>query len=322
MIRRALLLLTLIFPLAARGAEIDSITARSLTLRDSAGQMEERLNAFVREGVEAANEREPGCDESILYREVKRAISRPFIGHAIAERLNRAGDLDSRRVPLRDSVYGDLGLLDAISVRLRGLSAVIRVGDHLVGVDKFGHFFVEGWKYFEIAYLRGEGIERALQWGERTERTYFGLYTTGVYSYADLTVNFDGMRFWLRLLGAERDPVVGDRFFNRPYVVCARRFWSRKPYWRVARRVLLADYVNGAWDEGSNCSRYRSPEIERRIERRIEDRAASDALDYSCPIEPDACAQARARYRLYAERLLHPSCIGVEAIPRPWWRPW
>ncbi len=155
------LTLALAFCLPVRGAEIDSVTARDEPLRNSAGRMNARINAFLRDGVERANQRDRGCDQADLYRQIRKAIVSPFIGHSLAE------DLDRRRVRFDGSIYRDLGVFEALSVHLKDLSAVIRLGDHLIGVDKFGHFFVEGWKYFEIAYLDGKGIDAAMAWGDR-----------------------------------------------------------------------------------------------------------------------------------------------------------
>ncbi len=320
--RVLVLAVVLAFPPTVRGAEIDSVTARSAKLHNSVRGMNSRINASLRAGVARANERERGCDEADLYRQLRKAIVSPFIGHLLAEDLNAAEDLDSRRVRFKASIYRDLGVFDALSVHLRDLSAVIRLDDHLVGVDKFGHFFVEGWKYFEIAYLDGKGIDAALAWGERAERTYFGLYTTGIYSYADLTLNFEGMRFWLRVLGQAPDPLEKGRRFNRPYVTCGKRFWTRKPYWRVKRRFRVQHYLSGAWDEAKNCCSYRNPEIAALIRRRVEAEEVADSENYTCPVDPNACVNARERYGARAQRLLHPQCLAAEAVPRPWWKFW
>ena len=130
------------------------------------------------------------------------------------------------------------------------------------------------------------------------------------------------MRFWLRLLGREKDALESGYFFNRPYVKCSRRFFFGKRRWRMSRKIRLADYVTGAWDEGMNCSSYRNPEIQALIERRIEEREAIDSESYTCPIEPDPCARAGERYESYADRLLHPRCRRAEPQPRPWWKLW
>jgi hypothetical protein len=309
-------------PSPLRAAEIDSVTSRGVPLHDSSKPLEARINDALRSAVERANERGSGCDSQDLTQQLRQALSVPFIGHAIAEDLNDADDLDTRRVAFRDSIYRDLGVFDAVSVHLKDLSAVIRLGDHLVGVDKIGHFFVQGWRYFEIAYLQGGGVEAAMDWGEQAERSYFGLYTTGIYSYADLSANFEGLRFWLRLLGPERDPLERGWWFNRPIVTCSKRFWTREPYWRIRRKLRVSRYVSGAWDEGVNCNRYRNPEIEALVARRIAEREAADAERYTCPIRPEECADVRERYGRYADRLLHPLCGAASRPPRPWWKLW
>ncbi len=316
------LAMALASPQPGRGAEIDSVTGRSAKLRNSARAVNSRVDGFLRAGVERANQRDRGCDPGDLYKQLRRAIARPFIGHLLAEDLNDAEDLDRRRVRFKESIYRDLGVFDALSVHLKDLSAVIRLDDQLVGVDKLGHFFVEGWEYFERAFLDEEGIDAALAWGERSERTYFGLYTTGIYSHADLTLNFEGMRFWLRVLGQQSDPLENGRRFNRPYVICARRFWSREHYWKLKRRFRVQHYLSVAWDEAQNCCSYRNPEIAALIRRRVDEREVTDSETYSCPIDPNACAAARARYGAWAERLLHPQCLAAESVPRPWWKLW
>ena len=307
----------------ATAAEIDSVTPRSIELRDSGARMDAWVNERLREGVRRANEQGGGCDEHELYQQLRWAISFPFIGQLIAEELDKAEGLERAHVRFDESVYRDLGVFDAISVHLKDLGSVIRIDDHLVGVDKFGHFFVQGWRYFDIAYRNEAGIEQALEFGERSERTYFGLYTTGIYSYADLSVNFEGMRFWLRVLGAQPDPLESGYFFNRPYIACGKRLaWFGERRWRIKRRVRLAAYLGAAWDEGTNCSRYRSPEIQQPIAARVRELELRDGVDYSCPIEPDGCLRAVDRYREHARRLLHPRCADAQAAPRRGWWFW
>jgi len=309
---------------SVRAAEIDSFTGRAIPLDDAAERLDEHLARWLQTGVEAANNsRLPACDEGALYRGIQRAIARPFVGHSIAETLNADPELSRRRVMMDESVYRDLQILDAISVHLKDLSAVIEVDGALIGVDKIGHFLVEGWDYYEIAVLDGEGIEAAMDWGEQTERTWFGLYTTGVSSRADLVADFEGMRFWMNLTGRVPDPLDERRFGRRPYVKC-NRGWTLlgKKKWRVAHDVAIERYIGPVWDEAVNCSSYRNAQIAAKVAARIEEQSAADGTDYMCPIDADACAAARKRYGAYAERLLHPACLAAEASPRPWWVRW
>jgi hypothetical protein len=306
---------------ATRSAEIDSLTGRTVSLADSSDALERRLDQALEAGVLRANQASEDCDEDALYRELRRALATPFIGHVIAEALNQDETLDRRRVRRVDSIYRDLDLLDNVSVHWKDLSAVVRVGDALIGVDKLGHFLVEGWRYFEIAQLEGEGIPAAMEWGERAERTYFGLYTTGVHSYADLVANFEGMRFWMRVLGSADDPLDTGWRSSRPYVTCRRRFWlAGEKRWRFSRKVDLADYATPVWDEAVNCCSYRNQEIEALVRARIAEVSEADQVDYTCPLDRDGCARARQRYGEWAPRLLHPTCLAAPSPARPWWR--
>jgi hypothetical protein len=308
---------------SAPAAEIDSITGRTLELEDASRKLDERLEAWLEEGIERANDAGDRCDEEALYRGIRQAIARPFVGHSVAEALNADDSLARRRVLMAESIYRDLGLLDAISVHVKDLSAVVRVGDSLIGVDKLGHFLVEGWAYYDRAHREGRGLDDAMDWGEFTERTYFGRYTTGVFSYADLVADFEGMRFWSHLLGRADDPLPEGWLARRPYVTCGRglAFWN-PPRWRQRRSVRIERYIGPAWDEATNCSSYRNEEIERRVAARIEERGVEDDVDYTCPIDPRGCAEARERYGELAPRLLHPACLAAEAPGRAWWRRW
>jgi len=307
-----------------RAAEIDSLTGRLQPLADSKHALERQLNQRLDEGIARANEAATSCDEAALYRELRRALASPFIGHVITMRLDEDESLDRRRVLRADSIYRDLGLLDNVSVHWKDLSSVVRVGDVLVGVDKLGHFFVEGWSYFETADLDGEGLPAALDWGEGTEATWFGRYTTGVLSHADLVANFEGLRFWRRVLGRAGDPLETGRRANRPYVKCKRRSWfASERQWKRVRALDLGDYVNPAWDEAINCCSYRTPEIEAMIESRIAELGEADGVDYTCPVDAQACVQARRRYgEQWAPHLLHEACLSASPRPRPWWRFW
>jgi len=146
-----------------RSAEIDSLTGRTVILADSSDALERRFDEALEAGVLRANQASARCDENALYRELRRSLATPFIGHVIAESLNEDETLDRRRVRRVDSIYRDLDLLDNVSVHWKDLSAVVRVGDVLMGVDKLGHFVVEGWEYFEIAHLDGEGVAAAME---------------------------------------------------------------------------------------------------------------------------------------------------------------
>lgn len=311
--------LLIVLAAAAQAAEIDSFTQRREPLPDATAALNRWFNQRLQAGVERTNdEMEDGCRPEQLYDNIRMSFASPFVGHFIAEVLDRSSTVPGQRVLLKQSIYRDLGLIDAISMHMKDLSSVMNVRGTLVGTDKLGHFVVEGWSYFERAYLDHDSVEAALRWGEFTERTYFGLMTTGIYSYADLAANFDGMRFWVHLLGEYRDP-LDRRFFRRsPYVKCKQRFWTGEHYWKVVKRVHLEDYVNPAWDEAVNCQDYRNPQIAILVNRRI----LQQKLPGACPVAPQACRHAADHYGDYDRHLINSRCLEAAPPSRPWWKLW
>ena len=72
-----------------------------------------------------------------------------------------------------------------------------------LGTDKIEHLFQQGYDYYKIysnAIAKGQtpdqATAKAVKWGQMTERTYFGLLISGVYSNADLCANYDGLKFY------------------------------------------------------------------------------------------------------------------------------
>jgi len=86
------------------------------------------------------------------------------------------------------------------------ISPTVRMFGSEFGFDKIDHFFQQGHKYYELyndAIADGktpdEAAQKAIQWGKLTERTYFGILVSGVYSNADLFANYSGMKFYQNL---------------------------------------------------------------------------------------------------------------------------
>ena len=69
------------------------------------------------------------------------------------------------------------------------VSPTVRLYGVEMGIDKLEHFFQQGHQYYEIerkALAKGvtpeEAVKQAVDWGKQTERTYYGLLSSGVYS--------------------------------------------------------------------------------------------------------------------------------------------
>jgi len=315
-------------------AEIDSVTPRKLKLDNSIGHINEIINQRIEEGIRKANaqqdyiediddiediEEAVFCDEDALYTELRKAIFQSFTaswglkGYDLDEQLRGLLARQSYSLLLNDSIYRDIDYIEGFSLNLKELSDVVNINGHLVGLDKIGHFFAQGWQYYEMTYYDEKTIDEAMEWGRQKETGMFGYTTTGVFSYADLVANLNGWRFWNKVLLNQDDPLKGGiaNFFNRPYVTCDVQILdsirNRKLIraWEHNTRFDLSDYIDGAWDEGNNCNSYADPIIEEKVTSRIK----KIDPDFVCPLIPDYCQDAQDKYGYYAKYILHPYCL-------------
>ena len=299
------ILLVLIFPwLQALAAEVDQFSDLPPTvLSDSQHILDAEVNRRIQLAVSLANRPVlkpphlraqprfvvPQCDERRLYEALTWQLARPLVGQL--EEFAQESVLVSRRtVALPDSVYRNFFWAHSPSLVLSGrMAAVIRVGNTELGTDKLGHFFTEGHSYFKLTNHLQNDIEAALLFGEWSESVYFGAQTTGVFSYADLTANFHGLRFWNRILGKFHDPLDGRRPI--PYVTCQQQRWH------IQEPFHWAFYVDDAWNESINCSLFRTAGLLQQVTQ-----------------QAPQCQRNRLpayRYQQWQTRLLNPGGLSV-----------
>ena len=178
------------------------------------------------------------------------------------------------------------------------LSPTVKLYGVDFGVDKLEHLFQQGYEYHKIrqkGVAEGQTLEKAVEkavlWGQKTERTYFGTLVSGVYSNGDLYANYAGMRFYqgltseLEIDGVRRPPMVmldDDR-------------------WQLADRSVLRDwllrpFVTENMNEALNPSGYTLLLI-RSIRRTIKKR--------SCP-------EWHRQYPMLTEAALRSKTISLE----------
>lgn len=312
----------------SQAAEIDSVTPRKLQLTNSLSSINEIFNKRLQEGLLNANKKQDDfedidskqfCDEKILYRELRKAIFQSFTaslglkGYDLDKQLRELLADQSYSLSLDDSIYSDINYFEGFSINFKELSDVVNINGHLVGIDKIGHFFAEGWQYFEQTRYDDESIGHVLKWGQEMEEGVFGYTTTGIFSFADLVANFNGWRFWNKILLREKDPLKGiiDNFLDKPYLKCKTQFiasithrkWVRA--WEINSQFDISNYADGTWDEGNNCNNYKAPAIEEKVAARIKEVSA----DFACPLLPEYCVESQDKYGAYAKHVLHPRCL-------------
>ncbi|EQC49010.1 hypothetical protein M899_0652 [Bacteriovorax sp. BSW11_IV] len=294
-------------------AEIDSFTHRDkLFVFDASKFINQKFNDRLYHAAVELDINSVACPTNYeeaedVYDIVKDHISSPFIGHAIA--VDFEDNLPSKNkifTAWEESIYRDTTLWQGVSLKLKGILSTMKIDGNIVGVDKLGHFFVEGWEFFETAYLDSEKVDimKAIQWGQKTERTYFGMLTTGVYSNADLVANFNGMRFWNALLALSPDVLTKKK--PEPYLKCTNGSWKQ------AKKFDIEEYVDAAFDEGINCNYYDTPKIEEHVTEKIKDSFWFKSIftrnfDF-CPVKKSKCEGLSEKYGPYANEILHPEC--------------
>jgi hypothetical protein len=319
MTRRAFAQLALFLCVLAPAAasETDSFTQRYEPMADATEALNRHTNDLLELAVTEANalpagaafiagaDETQGCSETALYEAIDDRMEGPIFG-AIESYVNDTDATDHRRLPRRLSIYREFSFLETPSMggSEGRLASTVRIGRNTVGADKLGHFFSQGFVYFQKAYLLDEGLDAALHYGDLTERTYYGALLTGVYSYADLAANFNGMRFWIHLLRKYPDPLREPRTPG-PYVRCVDSRWVK------VRDFDWRDYVDAAWDEGVNCNLFRNAALAERIRTAVADLEQRTGKRMTCPISPRLAPQLHAKYRRYFDRLVNLSGSGT-----------
>jgi len=138
------------------------------------------------------------------------------------------------------------------------ISPTINVFGTDIGVDKIEHFLQQGYKYYRIRNKKisdGNSADKAdsaaVRWGQHTERSYYGLYVSGVYSNGDLAANYAGMRFYQRLTSSIK---IGETTYP-PIVARRDGKWHIDPQVHI-NTDLLKPFITDHLNEALNPSLY------------------------------------------------------------------
>jgi hypothetical protein len=248
--------------------ETDQLTWRERPLADATPVAHQLLEPLLARAVARTNERTrcEGDDREVgfaLAREIHRATSRP--AYVLSRGLLRApgysrytaaierSDAERFGFDEREDVFGEQTLWQSWILTTAGPCSTYDIAGTRIGTDKIDHFFGLGWTYFREVH-RGASEREAVANGTFTERSFYGLFTSKTFSFADLKANWDGYRYYAGLLGPDGD-------FERADDGCvaqARPFdWSR--------------WIDAGWDEvlePGNHTRL----VERRLLRTLEER--------------------------------------------------
>lgn len=282
-------------------SEIDSFTLRHTNIKDSLHRLNDYTRKNLIKAAEMANSHSGRCDSYELHYSVWKIFGGNPRSHFELQVQNDYL-LDKRRVYYKDSIYSELRFYQSLMGVLRSaMGAILNVDGHIIGDDKFGHFFNIGYRYFRKAYVKNYGVEEALSYGAKIEKRHYGLWTTGVYSYADLVANYLGMKFYSELSDKYQKTRLRETYFK-----CEDGKWVKN----TKRLFDWREYMTAALDEGINCTSYGTHKsFAQKIAEKIGLLEQKHKKPYQCPIDLKKCQQIAKEFAKYKKELISPLCL-------------
>lgn len=292
-------------------AETDTFTDRYLPLNDTVESLNSMANEAVVTSIEKTNAAGKGCIETDLYKELRKFFGN-HTNSTLVEDYSKGVASDLRHIALEDSVYRHWSAWDGMGMgfgpaRKSGLtmSPVIRIGQQLIGTDKLEHMYGQGFRYFERNYLDGKGPVTAMKFGVGFEKTILGgnKLGNGVFSYGDLSANFNGMRFWNHML-LLREDILGPEHAQGPYITCKDNRWEQ------SNLIDFRNYIDDSMDEAINCSKFPSQKTADKFT------ATLKKMGMACPLDRERLTNMQKKYGKISQWIINGKGTGAVSYTR------
>ncbi len=293
-------------------AEVDQFTKRNDPLNDSSLILNQKANEYVQKALLKLNQGSINCqsqaEEKNLYGELRKYFANHTKGELTIFAL-KSDEVHKRKLKIQDSIFKHWSIWDGFLLGRSSandsdlaLGPLIRMDDVVIGTDKLEHLFGRGFSYFSNYYLKGKSLEKTINSGVFGEKTLYGgnKLATGVFSYADLSANFNGMRFWNHMLQRRAD-VLGDNV--GPYIVC-----NNDSKWEQVKSIDFTHYFDESNDEAINCSKFPTKKTAQKYAQVVKSLSAS-AENFTgaagCPIDPQALDAMKKKYGQFSKYILN-----------------
>jgi hypothetical protein len=251
-------------PLADIG---DEVTAYALeNLEKAVGKLNAEIAA--REACLKAPAKKSGCASPARERArlgelrseeaLARAVFKP-LGGGVPPFTNSGTWMESHRFtaqPARFKTSFGKSIYHASPILYLTISETVKLYGVELGTDKIAHIFQQGYTYYRMVERAkakkippAEGVLKAVKWGRKTEKTYYGFWVSGVYSNADLAANFAGMKFYENLT---REIKIGAQTFP-PLLVLRQGVWTFNENIKP-REAVLKPFISNHLNEAYNPS--------------------------------------------------------------------
>ncbi|MFA6238332.1 MAG: hypothetical protein WC635_13445 [Bacteriovorax sp.] len=286
--------------------ETDGFTNRNEPLADSADIINSRANQYVQKSLETLNAAGAGCVEEDLYKELRIYFNNHSKGKLLKDILHDES-IPKRKITLDNSVFKTWTPWDGLGMGLTfiarsgiTISPILNFNNEILGADKFEHFFGQGYFYFTANYAKDKGTEKAVKTGIFKEKTILGgnKFGNGVFSYGDLSANFNGMRFWNHMLQQNDDVLGADRNLG-PYIICQDQKWVQ------SKKIDFKDYMDASMDESINCSKFPAKKTAERFLEQVK------SLGMNCPIDPKKLDEMAEKYGELSKWIINEDGVGV-----------
>ena len=288
-----------------RAAEADHFTLPEGQIADITLEVNRLANEGLSRAIDDLNA-QGGCDgtrkgDELLYER----LTDVFSNHKKGQLVNTiiSGEIPRTVIPLKESIYSEWSIWNGFLLGRRGaaksplaLFPLIKIGDTVIGVDKLEHMFGMGLRYFKGHYLDGKPLVSVLKGGIFKEKTFLGgnMLATGVFSYADLSANFNGMRFWNHML-QKQDDVLGAQHNAGPYLSCQAGRWVKNE----ERPIDFRSYVDATMQESMNCSKFATAAGARKFGEALAAlQEKNKSRSFSCPENPALMGQVIQKYEV------------------------
>lgn len=240
-----LLSLSLLCTTASRAAETDNYWAWREAPRDSTYLLERHLEKEMRGALDNANAW-PGAAGQKCHEVVDKLLL-PFAYTGMWFFVGTMERWGLRYTPRTNRQYAEDYLPHSIyryadrpfPGALLPLDPTTTVAGVHVGLDKIGHFLLNGRRYYgRFLEARGRGLGEedalvhAIELGLEQENGILGLGVSSIFSYADLEANYQGLELYRWLCEGEQPAL--------------REIDGR---WTLTQPLHLERYVNPCWDE-------------------------------------------------------------------------
>jgi len=256
--------LSLLIFTALSAGEVDPLYASGEAIQDSSSILNVYLNEQIVKQISAlpTSVQKSTCEDVSLYlmQELGSTDYFFFKTGALNTPLELWAEANKKldRIPrfgTRPEVYAQQSIyapeLKFFELWPTTVDPTINIDGVYIGTEKLSHFLGSGYEYYKkyLQVLDKTGSKEtaqfeAIRWGIELEASIIGTWAVGVFSYADLEANFQGLIFARALCSNEQ-------------------IQHRSGRWQLIKPVDIRHYVNPNWDEAYNPNSYLSDRRER-----------------------------------------------------------